>query len=1231
MKKILGLDLGVSSIGWALIEEHDSGEKSNILGMGVRIVPLATDEKDEFSKGNRISENQKRTLYRSQRRGLDRYQQRREKLKRILMREGWYPDDFLFQLTHTEVYGLRARAATEKVRSHELGRVLLHLNQRRGYKSSRIDEAEEEGKKISSEEKGYLAEVKNRHKIIQEKGLTIGQYFFECLLEDPHFQIKNQVFPRIAYMDEYDTIMQHQGLPPELVREIRDEIIYYQRPLKSKKNLVSVCQFAGHCNIDKNGAEKWIGPKVAPVSSPVAQACRVWEHINNLRLNTKENNPIHLTLQQKQLLFPLFDSKEKVTLKDIVKALRFEEGSILSNKQLINGIRGNATRIAVKKVLQDKYPELLQFNLPIEKNHSEHLIAADKETGEVWYEGPALKISSALEQEPFYQLWHTIYSIPDIEECKAALERKYSLDPETAKNLARIDFTKAGFSNKSVRAIRQIMPYLMEGVGYSKACELAGYKHTTTLTKAENQDRSLIQELPLLPKNSLRQPVVEKILNQMIHVVNAVQKEYGNPDEIRVELARELRQSQEERNKTYSELKKRELKNNKIREELEAYKIRATRNNIIKYHLFSEIDDTASRVNATCVYCGKIFGFTDAMLGNGIDVEHIIPQQLRFDDSQSNKTLAHRACNLEKGNNTAYDYMSSKSPSEFEAYLERVKEFHERKLFSYTKRNNLLTPAAKLKDSNFITRQLQETRFISKKSIEILTRTCREVHVTTGKITEYLRRIWGWNDVLMRLQLPKYKALGLSKTEQRQGPDGHYYTEEIIPGWSKRKDHRHHAIDALVVACTKQGFIQRLNTLHAKETQDFMYSQTQDARPGAGKILERYIRKNCPFPTHQVELAASKVLVSIKAGKKVATKSLWKAEDKNRGKNRTTGVITPRGPISEESVYGKIKLPEIAKPLKYIFEHPDLIMKQPIREKVLERIALHNGNVKAALKSLNTEPIFLDEDKKVELKHATCYKEEIVIRYQVNNLKIKDLPSIIDPVVREKIRKRFEEYGNDEKKAMQGLQESPIWYNEEKRIPIKKVRCTTGLKAVEPIRKNPTGNPYAFVKPGNNHHMAFYSDSEGNFQPHVCTLWHAVERKKYGFPAVVENPTGMWETILHSGLQYPDAFLEKLPSDGWEFRFSMQQNEMFILGLPEEERKVLLDHLDYTSLSPYLYRVQNFTLFDIYFRHHLETEIDDSENSKMAKNYLRINSLSSLLQKEPFKVKLTYLGKIELP
>ena len=93
MKKILGLDLGVSSIGWALIHEGDEGQNNAIIDMGVRIIPLSTDEKDEFSKGNKISKNQKRTLYRSQRRGLDRYQQRREKLKRVLIREDMYPEE----------------------------------------------------------------------------------------------------------------------------------------------------------------------------------------------------------------------------------------------------------------------------------------------------------------------------------------------------------------------------------------------------------------------------------------------------------------------------------------------------------------------------------------------------------------------------------------------------------------------------------------------------------------------------------------------------------------------------------------------------------------------------------------------------------------------------------------------------------------------------------------------------------------------------------------------------------------------------------------------------------------------------------------------------------------------------------------------------------------------------------------------------------------------------------
>lgn len=1231
MKKILGLDLGVASIGWALISEHEEGSKRDILGMGVRIVPLTTDEKDEFAKGNKISKNQNRTILRSQRRGLDRYQQRRSKLKRILEREGMYPHTYLFQLSPLEIYGLRARAAQEKIKPHELGRVLLHLNQRRGYQGTRAEESEESAKKSTSEEQGYVAAVKNRHQQILDKGLTVGQYFFESLVEDPHFRTKNLVFPRKAYLEEFNAIAQAQQLSPALAKELGDQTIYFQRPLKSKKNLVSICQLVGHCHVDNKGVEKWQGPKVAPVSSPIAQVCRVWEHINHLTLKTLDNKNIPLTLSQKQQLFHLFDTKELVRLKDIIKTLGFAEGTVFSDKQLEKGIKGNSTRVELTKILGDKHPELCAFNLSVLSDSSKPARFVDKKSGEVLIESHYKQVTPAFEHQPFYQLWHTIYSIPEIESCQSTLENKFGIEPNLAAQLARIDFTRQGFSNKSARAIRQILPHLMDGHVYSTACALADINHSNSITKEENDIRTLLSRLPLLPKNSLRQPVVEKILNQMIQVVNAVYDEYGAPDEIRVELARELRQSQEERNKTYSALTKLERENKVIRENLNAYNIRATRNNVIKYRLFQEIDGEKTRVNATCIYCGKMFGFVDALRGNAVDVEHIIPQQLRFDDSQSNKTLAHRACNLEKGNQTAYDYMASKSPAEFEAFKKRVQDFYDRKVIGSRKRKNLLTSASELTTSDFINRQLQETRYISKKSREILSKTCREVHSTTGTITEYLRRIWGWNDVLMRLQLPKYKALGLTDTELRQGPDGHLYEEEIIPGWTKRNDHRHHAIDALVVACTQQGFIQRLNSLHAKETRDFLYAQTAEHKPLPGKILERYLKKQMPFTTAEVEAAASRIFISLKPGKKVATKSVFKREEKTRGKNRITGVLTPRGALSESSIYGRIKLISPDMPLKYLFENPHTIVKPYIRELVLERLNQFERNPKTALASLKKDPIYLDEGRTIPLQYGSCYKEEFVIRYPLNGLKLKDVPSIIDPIIREKVRARFEQFGNDEKKAMQGLDENPIWFNEAKRIPIRTVRCLTGLSAVEPLRFNSDNQAIAFVKPGNNHHLAFYRDEAGNPQAHICTFWHAVERKKYGFPVVIEQPKQVWNQILHQPSTYPDSFSAKLPQDNWQFDFSMQQNELFLLGLSDEERTHLLEAQDYAALSTYLYRVQKLTFLDIFFRHHLETTVEEKEVFKLTKSFLRISSLSRLYELSPYKIRLNHLGKIVLP
>ena len=138
MKKILGLDLGVGSIGWSLIQADDEGNPQSILGMGSRIVPLSPDDTNEFSSGNAISKNQKRTQKRTTRKGYDRYQLRRENLTEELRRLGMLPDEHLIKLPVLELWQLRADAATpgKRLSLPEIGRVLYHINQKRGYRHS---------------------------------------------------------------------------------------------------------------------------------------------------------------------------------------------------------------------------------------------------------------------------------------------------------------------------------------------------------------------------------------------------------------------------------------------------------------------------------------------------------------------------------------------------------------------------------------------------------------------------------------------------------------------------------------------------------------------------------------------------------------------------------------------------------------------------------------------------------------------------------------------------------------------------------------------------------------------------------------------------------------------------------------------------------------------------------------------------------------------------------------
>jgi CRISPR-associated endonuclease Csn1 len=483
----------------------------------------------------------------------------------------------------------------------------------------------------------------------------------------------------------------------------------------------------------------------------------------------------------------------------------------------------------------------------------------------------------------------------------------------------------------------------------------------------------------------------------------------------------------------------------------------------------------------------------------------------------------------------------------------------------------------------------------------------------------------------MNLQLPKYRDAGLTEYVEFE-KDGQIHKTEVIKDWTKRKDHRHHAIDALAIACTKQSIIQKINTLSSQETRDAMYNEVSDLNKNSYRrksLLEAYVFKQRPFTTREVAGATASILVSFKSGKKVATIGQRKISQGGRKTIVQQGIVVPRGPLSEETVYGRIKLLTPAQPLKVLFENPDRIVKARIRQLVKDRIEAYQGDQKLALASLRKKPIWLDTEETVPLIHGSIYLDHFVVKYPVEQIRLKDLDSILDIRVRQRISERLRKFDGNEKQAFKNLEAEPIWYNEEKRIPLRSVRCLTGLESVEPLKAGNLGTKVGFVKPGNNHHIAIYEDLQGNMVEHICTFWHAVERVKYRIPVVIGNPDQIWDLILAEKMEYPDSFLSKLPEAGLSLKFSMQQNEMFILGLPPETVASALEQMDLKMLSEFLYRVQKLGENYYVFRHHLETEIDDTIAAMNSKRFARIQSLSALIKAFPVKVKVNRLGGIQ--
>ena len=1091
---------------------------------------------------------------------------------------------------------------------------------------------------------GLLGAISDRSKELYFNKQTVGQYLWASLEENPHISIKNKPFYRQDYLDEFEKIWEtqatfHKQLTPELKQEIRDIIIFYQRPLKSKKSLISVCELEQRkvkATIDGKEKEITIGPKVAPKSSPVFQEFRIWQNLNNvLLIDNDTNGKRPLDEGERNLLYKELSIKAKLSKTEALKILNKKGKQWDLNYKELEGNRTQA-------ILFDCYNRIITLTgheecdfKKIKASEIRHYVSTIfKNLGfstEILDFDPSLK-KHELEKQPMYQLWHLLYSYESDnsrtgnESLLRKLETTFGFPEEYATVLCDVVFEE-DYGNLSVKAMRKILPYLQAGNDYSQACAYAGYNHSRhSLTKEELDQKVYKERLELLPKNSLRNPVVEKILNQMINVINAIIDEYGKPDEIRIEMARELKSSAIERENATRAISQGNAENQRIREILEKEFALSyiSRNDIIKYKLYEELKPNGFKTLYSDTYIPK-----DKLFSKDFDIEHIIPKARLFDDSFSNKTLEARDINLAKSSKTAFDFIKEKYGEQgAEAYKKKLDMLLDNDVISKAKYNKLLMAEADI-PSDFINRDLRNTQYIARKACEILGELVRTVTPTTGEITNRLREDWQLVDVMKELNFEKYEKLGL--TEIVEDRDGRKIKR--IKDWTKRNDHRHHAMDALAIAFTKPSFIQYLNNLNARSNKgDSIYAiENKELHYEEGKL-----RFNAPIPVNEFRAEAkrhlSAILVSIKAKNKVMTQNVNKIKTKH-------GIIkkiqlTPRGPLHNETIYGT-KMRPIIKMVKVGAALDEATINKvsspAIREALLKRLNEYSGNAKKAFTGKNTldkNPIYLNVErtkvvpalvKTVEWENYHPIRKPITPDLKVDK--------VIDKGIRDILKARLEEFNGDAKKAFSNLEENPIYLDQTKKIALKRVSIEGVLSAI-PLHtlKNQAGKPITgkdgkpvlgnYVQTSNNHHIAFYYDENGNLQDYAVSFFEAAERKSQGVPVIDK-----------------DYNCDK----GWRFLFTMKQNEYFVFPneatgfIPSEVD--LTDEANYGIISPNLYRVQKVSRIDkgisasrdYWFRHHLETILNDDSRLKNSA-FKRINSLKPL--EGIIKVRINSIGKI---
>lgn len=914
--------------------------------------------------------------------------------------------------------------------------------------------------KAIDSEQDWIAIKKKTEQEIGKSGKTVGTYIYEALLKNPTQKIRGKLVRTIErkfYKDELRQILQKQiAMHSELndkmlysacIKELypnneahrkniesrdfiylfMDDIIFYQRPLKTKTHLISNCSL--EYRVRKDTQEK-IYLKCIAKSNPIFQEFRLWQFLSNLKIYERERDGYFdvdvtgelLPSEEKWVeLFDWLNDRDKITQKQLLAYFKKKEDKFRWN-----------------------YVEEKEY--PCNETRASFLARLKK-----------LNINPEfLKEENSQQLWHILYSVTDPEERKSAVKKfasKNKLNDDFIELFSKFPPFKRDYGSFSEKAIKKLLPLMRKGKYWSwnnidentktrieklqtgefdekiqnrvreKSIHLinnqdfkglplwlASYivynKHSESNDiKKWNTSKDIEDFLKFeFKQHSLRNPIVEQILTETLRVVKDIWDEYGNGNEgffneIHIELGRDMKNPADKRKKMTEKINENENTNLRIRailnellndgvdvkpyspsqqEILKIYEEGVYQNPNTSFEKLSEDEVNKIRKNASpskaeiqkyklwleqgyvSPYTGKTINLSE-LFSSRYQIEHIFPQSRYFDDSLSNKVICEAEVNQLKDNKTAYEFIQEfggttvdlgqgKSVRIFKLseYEEHVKKYFSK---NKVKRDNLLSLDI---PESFINRQMNDSRYISKVVKNLLSKIVREedekevtsknIVPVTGAITSQMKQDWGLNDIWNDIIAPRFQRLN-ELTKSNDFGEINPYTNKFLPkvpdslikGFSKKRiDHRHHALDALVIATITKDHINYITSINTNRENFSLINKLRRVETiekdkkypdGSIKRIKQNVAKEFHKPwesfTQDAKAKLETTIVSFKQNTRVINKTKnkylkWVDENGQLKKKlvpQTKGENwAVRKSLHKAFTYGKVELPFIKIP-----------------------------------------------------------------------------------------------------------------------------------------------------------------------------------------------------------------------------------------------------------------------------------------------------------------------------